>query len=335
MERSEKASFIEGLQKAGKESLRPDEWIVYPEYKIRPHEDGRKDIFAQETVESLRGREFYRPLAHTWADLFVKFANWPKTHGMSKSSPDAPENERAALAWAENYGVLGTNPPRVLLWGTSSLALEDYLGRLGPNRFEGKRMLNDGLGGGPEETVQRFTDEALEAHFVWRLYEAVSAKSGTETEAIVRFMSDERDDLVPHYPSTRELHGQSQSTAQKWALEIIEETVTKKVANRCYPVLLGSYSESYEQGWAFDSLLGAMWLQMMWFLTGKTRRCEWCYEVLVPEESSTGRGNRKRRTRSDKSFCSSKCRANWNYNYGTGKSGKFARKKTRERQQSK
>ncbi len=101
----------------------------------------------------------------------------------------------------------------------------------------------------------------------------------------------------------------------------------------------GGYA-GHKQGWAFDSLIGAMWLQMTWLMLGQPRRCEWCRKLLDvdPEVdlrttgSGVGRGG-SRKPPSHKRFCvDTTCRQNWNYHYGTGKSSKGAKKEKRNRE---
>lgn len=125
--------------------------------------------------------------------------------------------------------------------------------------------------------------------------------------------------------------------AYQWARGVVEETVQRKLEQRCYPVLVGDLG-SYQQGWAFDSLLGAMWLQMMWLMLGSVRRCDWCKKIIEPADSGRAQtylpasnlGGR-RKPPSHKRFCNNKdgCRQKWNYHYGSGKSSKAAKKQAR------
>src|SRR5215203_340967 len=300
--------FKEGLSKAGDEWLRPDEWVVYPDYEIIEVED-RKYVHAPMTAEQFEGRELYEPLSHQWAHLFLEFAEWAEKLGMSRKLPEAKENEEAAQAWARRYGVLGVNPPDVTEWGYSSSAIEDYLGRPGPDGSIGKRKSNEGRGGYPNESVVRFTDEAFEARFVFRLYDAAIAEPAPDAKTIIALMGKKPDgwDKRLSLSSIEGLHGRSPEAARNWALQVVEEAVTRKVAGRCYPALLGSGPGSYEQGWGFESLLGAMWMQMLWFLTGQTRRCLHCGEVL-----SGGL--------SDKKYCNDDHRSAWHYRHADRKS---------------
>lgn len=153
MAKDEKSAFEEGLRKAGDENLRPGQWIVYPHYDSRVRKrDGRKYIYAPNTLVQLKRRRGYRPLSRSSAGLFQEFAEWPEKWGMKKCEPESKRNEEAAIAWAKEHGVLGVDGPKTTMIGLSSLVIEDYLGRLGPDGFIGKEMLNEAFGG-QEETV--------------------------------------------------------------------------------------------------------------------------------------------------------------------------------------
>ena len=71
--------------------------------------------------------------------------------------------------------------------------------------------------------------------------------------------------------------------------------MNKKVEMSVYPVLLGERG-SYEEGWGFKSLLGAMWLQMRWFMLGDRDEgfCLWCEELF-------------QKTRRDRMYCGDVC----------------------------
>ena len=57
--------------------------------------------------------------------------------------------------------------------------------------------------------------------------------------------------------------------------------MNKKVEEGFYLVLLGERG-SYEDGWGFKSLLGAMWLQMRWFMRSDRSEgfCPRCGELF-------------------------------------------------------
>ncbi len=233
------------------------------------------------------------------------------------------------------YGVLGADPPDLTVLGQSSEAIRFRLGRVGPDGLRDRGSRSEALGG-PRETVQRFTDEAWEAHMALRLYEAATNSEGIDLDTIVSFMPGETDDWVGS--STRELHGSKPESSRRWALTVVEEIVERKVRGHCWPTPVPSGS-SHKQGWVFDSLLGAMWLQMLWLMLGQPRRCEYCGRLLDAGTNEDIESNAalimggKRKPRSDRRFCDNngRCRQKWNYHHGTGKSSKNARKQARTR----
>jgi hypothetical protein len=93
-----------------------------------------------------------------------------------------------------------------------------------------------------------------------------------------------------------------------------------KVRGRCWTIAVRD-STSHGEGWAFDSLLGAMWLQMQWLMRGN-RRCEWHGKLLDldPEQveqletaTQDAAGSGRRKPRSDRRFCpDTTCRQEWN-----------------------
>ena len=119
--------------------------------------------------------------------------------------------------------------------------------------------------------------------------------------------------------TTREREGSEPWRAESWARGVVEHTVQRKIELQCYPTL-HEKNGVYEQGWGFKSLLGAMWLQMMWLMLSEPRHCLWCKNALPAK------------TRSDMRFCNNggRCRAKWNYHNGGGKSSKKARKRARD-----
>lgn len=195
---------------------------------------------------------------------------------------------------------------------------------------------------------ERFVGEAWEANVALRLYEAATNPEGPDVDIIVDYMSDEGEEWMG-LSSTRELHGKTISSTTVRAQVRAVSGVERKVRGRCWPIPVRDGS-SHREGWAFDSLLDAMWLQMMWLMLGQPRRCEWCGALLdvdpeQAEQVKPGAGDTiiggRRKSRSDRRFCPSrdgiknKCKADYNYYRGTGKSSKEARKRKRNRQRGK
>jgi predicted nucleic acid-binding Zn ribbon protein len=214
--------------------------------------------------------------------------------------------------------------------------------------------------GGAHETVEAFAFEAWQAYLARRLYELASREVLDEA-AIVRLMDDtpQRYSLRPGVPNdflpgrspraravarartrperdgyTDPIYDNEPRTDEEakqreilrrqdirfWALGIVEQAVMLKVENDCYPTVEGSPG-SYEQGWGFKSLLGALWLQMMWLMLGEHNHCRWCGSLFEP-------------TRRDKRFCDADCRQAWNYHKGRGKSSRRAKKIARDSRKS-
>lgn len=53
--------------------------------------------------------------------------------------------------------------------------------------------------------------------------------------------------------------------ARSWALSVVENALNRKTEEDVYSILVGE-PYSYEEGWGFKSLLGAMWFQMRRFM---------------------------------------------------------------------
>lgn len=320
------------------------EWDIYPEYKVGEHE-GRRYIYAPmaDPVRQLRGRTRYRPLSRPTAALFLEFARWPETEGMGHEPLRVERNEAAALEWAEINGVLGLSSSQPFtVFDEASGAIEHSLGvhAIRP------RHRNEGSGG-LEETVEAFAIEAWVANMALRLFEAATNPEGPDMDTIVGYMPDQQDGFGEHLPSVRQSHGASPSHARSWALQVVEEIVEDRMRGHVWPLPVRDHNGhlygygGHKQGWAFDSLLGAMWLQMMWLMRGQPRRCEWCGKLLdvdseQDEELQIGGAGMRRKPRNDRRFCPSrggvkdKCKADWNYHVGGGKSSKEARRRARQ-----
>lgn len=279
-------------------------WPVYGAelYQTRGYE-GSRYIQVQRPADTALWMEAevksVDPLAPEYRDLFLKFARWFDGQKMDKGfeegpgyppTLDTPQNERAALRWVREYGVLGLdkNPNSTFAVGGSlaSSSAEIAARLLGVPHLghPGTRAYRMSAEGGAHETVEKFVLMAREANVVLKLYSAATAKTPNMAE-IERFMSDEK----PHYayppgrsPSyarytERETWAKDAELARAWALLVVEEAVTRNVENDVYPILLGERG-SYKEGWGFKSLLGAMWLQMRMFMQGDEAwdLCEWC-----------------------------------------------------------
>jgi hypothetical protein len=329
---------IYALEKNVDKKSELDRWLVFKQYKIIFDETGNRYIHAPRSRNSAANEVSYersRPLNRTSADLFLKFARWPEEHNMDKEL-DTKRNAEAALKWAARFGVLGLNPGGISIPNivNSQRVTADYLGvpelgevKLGEVR-RGRRNL--ATGGMPHESVANFAFEAWEAHITWRLYESVRSEGTADESSIIHFMStiDQMDADITASSGTdswveRDIYSRDTELTRRWALTVVSDAVNSKLENHCYPLIHGDSPGSYERAWVFKSLLGAMWMQMG-FLMLEDRRCWWCGKPLDP--------GMRRHAR----FCKNngRCRSNWNFNEGSGKSSKRARKQARIREYS-
>jgi hypothetical protein len=187
------------------------------------------------------------------------------------------------LDWISRYGVLG---------------LED-------------------VGGGPNENLQNFASEARKANYLLRTYEAVTAPDGPHAidHAKVAYLAGVR-------PSVRTTALPADASMEEKVVAMVADIVRDVVTRECSPELYRTEHE-YVRGWGFESLLGAMYLQMMQLMTSKeVRRCKGpdCWRIIdfKPGERYAGPGMGKNlrgkyKTRKDKQFCSTNCRVKWRY----------------------
>jgi hypothetical protein len=318
---------IHALEENVDKKLRLREWPVYENYEITFDEAGKRYVRAP---EDNRVKKQLQPLSRVSADLFLRFAGWVEEFSMD-SELDTKDNAKAAKLWAETFGVLGMNSAdaTILDMLNSHRVTADYLGM--PWRGDvGRGRRSSAQGGQPDESVENFAFEAWEAHIVWQLYKSVRSQAESASTTARKFMSTfdhgERMPISdPHGELTiqrlpwveRTIYSEDADLTRRWTLTVVEDAVNRKIENHCFPIVQGAPG-SYEPGWGIRSLLGAMWLQMM-FLMRADRRCDWCKSPLDPGRRSHAR------------FCDNdgQCRWDWNYHKGSGKSSKHARREAR------
>lgn len=168
------------------------------------------------------------------------------------------------------------------------------------------------------ENLTGFWRAAKNAARCLELYEAATVEKGVrgdpDVEILDRYIAD----------------GETATEKREWALGEVTRIVGNHVEEWCYPQLYRRVNTEvgrtvgFEQGWGFRSLLGAMYLQMMWLITegGHPPRCKWekCNRIVrigkyapgdkqMAEESKHKGGRPRRyRTRSDKDYCSDNCK---------------------------
>jgi hypothetical protein len=188
---------------------------------------------------------------------------------------------------------------------------------------------------------------------VLRLYEAATRPDGANVEYLRHVLAPEvpADELPAPRVLEGEVDGQKialiddseltprrfQMATQKMrartspkqlkedALDYVARTVQYRVASECYPLLYKRRDGSFLQGWGFKSLLGAMYVHLMWLMTAtgeEVRRCLWCHKVITfrqpQQQRDLWRLNDRRggyKTRRDIKFCKNEgeCRAAYHY----------------------
>jgi len=141
---------------------------------------------------------------------------------------------------------------------------------------------------------------------VLRLYEAATAEDGPDVPKIRELLELDDNDTG----SAKEIKG--------WALSEVARTVQRRLIGECSPRIYGLKDYNFVQSPSgFGSLVGAMWLQMMYLMmaTGKIKRCggPGCDKVIYfdssgPPDDPKIRGRAVRGTYKNKVFCSDNCR---------------------------
>jgi len=156
-----------------------------------------------------------------------------------------------------------------------------------------------------------------------RLYEGATNSYGTDPKAVTNLIHDEPILLMGGVLADLE----TPDVARTKALFLTEDLVANVLRSHAYPDLR-SNSRGFVSAWGFHSLLGAMFLQMMWLMTGAdtdAKRCAGpgCPRVIdlagPPLEAGGGiisaeknsRGveyNPRRKQRRDTKYCSPACK---------------------------
>jgi hypothetical protein len=108
--------------------------------------------------------------------------------------------------------------------------------------------------GGPYEGYNRFRQEAKEANWVLRLFEALASPKGPNYAELIK----ERFEMIGLEVSAS-AHEMTPDEAKRWALHTVWNTVQYKVQD-CFPRLMPT-EEGFVQGWGFHTLLAAIYLQ--------------------------------------------------------------------------
>lgn len=294
-----KERFEYAGSKSVSEAFAGPTWAIYEHYEIERQTDGvficaprhlppsgpqRIGVRPPDDV----GKRYYSPL-RAYPDLFLRFAaisrKSPLTHG---------EMLEVVLDWASNYGVLGLD-------GIDYLKAEGY-----QERRTGRR-----------ESVSAFSYEVRSAARVLELYEAATVQEEPD-ERLTRVLEGW------HFST----EGLSLNEQREKALRFVSDRVGAYVSSECYPILYRTVDKEanktlgFAHSFGFYSLLGAMYLQMMWLLTegSNVRRCgrPGCPRIIefqppqLPEDWTKKGARGKYRTRKDTKYCSQTCKQ-WVY----------------------
>jgi hypothetical protein len=120
--------------------------------------------------------------------------------------------------------------------------------------------------GGPGETLSAFKDAAWRANAVLRIYESAAVPDGPDTTVLSKFAS-KAESPTPGMEGLARFEGEATPPALKeWGLREVWRIVGSVLAGHCYPELY-RLKDTFDRGWGFKSLLGAMYLQMVWLMT--------------------------------------------------------------------
>ena len=259
-------------------------WMKCDRYEIR----GGEIVAAPDRVRGLEigltehddeGWAIYDPINDV-PDLFLRFA---RLYG-------EPDFDRAALDFANRYGLPSGEDERPAAFGEAGYATEALNWRL-----------------------SRFRHEARRAWVVLALYEAVL----NDEDQTVRRLLYEHSEIEPFEGwlsflerGPDEHQNFALATALRCALDVTEEVVHKycrqQIMLHMSPDIRPSVSHAMDISWTFDTLLGAMYMQMYWLIASSdsTTRCEHCGRIV-----SLGRPHPDgRKRRRDKRFCDDACR---------------------------
>jgi len=306
--RQTKNELLYSVRKAAKAEQLESRWPVFKDFE-KVEEEGRLYIYAplrpprhpEEAVVQIGQPDLnlerkYSPLRDV-PDLILRFVSL-----MPRKPISHEEGLERMLEWAKSYGVLGSHARTIGLIDDNPRTL-DYSAQ--PDRIQ---------------SLSEFWCALQEAVLCVGLYQAATANSG-------RGDADELTNVL----SEQERKGKTLAQQRELTLMRVQIIVYAHMRSACYPVPSRQLQRTTDnacetsdffQGWGFRSLLGCMYLQILFLMTAASnvKRCEGpgCINIITfdPPESptSTEKGARgKYRTRVDKKFCSRNCKEKWRY----------------------
>jgi hypothetical protein len=273
--------------------------FIYAPFNVRPSEikqvHGLGELPPDENLE-----RNYAPLRDV-PDLFLRFAGLA-----SKKVASIDAALEVMIEWATTYGVLGIDSQ--FYWNAPR---SDY-----PRTRR--------------ESLASFREAVGEAAKCLELYKAAMLLDDDPAKAILEKYSA---------GGSKGFEGTLREK-REWALIVCGEIIGPRIEVDCYPHLLRTVKNpktdfwydkrtiGFAQGWGFCTLLGAMYLQMMLYMTGggewKPCKRPGCYgrvTYISPKEVE----GRQHRTHSNKEFCSRACVQWWSDNFGNSEKAKRKR----------
>jgi len=279
--------FVDSMDKVAKSAQLAAGWPVYQDFEVA-EKDGEVYVYALYHPEELEAKpgttsvqdiltpkdlnlqRWYAPLREE-PDLFLKFASLARKGPLTRD-----EMLKIVLEWVKRFGTLG--------WGSFY-----YHGAPGSVPQEVHRR----------ECFSAFERAVTEAARCLGLYQAARIPEPADADAALQ---------------SYRVTGSTVEQRREMALLEVGDIVGNHVRNECYPELYREIRKGTEQtmrfsqGWEFHSLLGAMYLQMMWLITKgiSVRSCKGpgCRNFIAYDSS-----------REDKVFCGKNCKEKWRYHH--------------------
>jgi hypothetical protein len=297
--------FIESNLFLNEESFYgPFVWEVYEEYALVEPKDGVPYFNARGFIGRYKPQvaKRYEPLIET-PHLFLDFARLWEQRDVSN----------ALVSWIAKYGLLGL---------ASDIPRKPSTNRL-REEFPPHQYKPDG---GPAETLDAVLYEAERAHYALMWYEAAldGDKNSLEHALIPSEQSTEWKEEKRRYfrsRANRKNISYVDALADK-ALATVMLLIQFSLNSYAYPAIYPTINpmeqqltpEQFAASWGARNLLGAMYLQFYWLITSGGTRCKYCGRLISqarPIVASSGKAIRK--PRSDRQFCSDRCRHNFHY----------------------
>jgi hypothetical protein len=292
--------------------------IVYAPLRLSVWEKG--EIYPVGDLPQDKGlRRTYAPLREA-PDLFLSFAALTRKLPLSRDGA-----LKAMVDWITIYGVLGLE----------GVICPDEVPRGAANNRSRR------------ESLKGFWHAAWEALRCLELYEVAKPTGSNESSNVV---DPQAEAILRKYRAS----GTTLRAKKEWARIVAADTVgnyvsketildfyrTTKQISRGLNGYEGHETIAFGQGLGFRSLLGAMYLQMMNYMSkgGGGRPCKrpGCYYPVSFESAGDlgpKRGSRrKHQTHSNKVFCSPACRQWWSDNLGNSKKARAKRERQQARE---